>query len=110
MQASHIIFMGYSLPPDDVTYRAFFAARRQRHRTEVRCTIVDWEPHNLGWYGPTSLKTRSFTETSPVNAARDIFGDENVRFYGGGVPGVFLDGGKVTTAKLEELLNWSSRP
>jgi len=30
MQASHIIFMGYSLPPDDVTYRAFFSARRQR--------------------------------------------------------------------------------
>jgi hypothetical protein len=30
MQATHVIFMGYSLPPDDVTYRAFFAARSQR--------------------------------------------------------------------------------
>jgi hypothetical protein len=110
MQASHIIFVGYSLPPDDVTYRTFFAARRQRHRIDVRCTIVDWDPHNLDWYGPTSLKTRSFAETSPVNAARDIFGDGNVRFYGGGVPGVFLDRGKVTSDKLEQLLDWSSTP
>jgi hypothetical protein len=108
MQASHIIFMGYSLPPDDVTYRAFFSARRQRHRTEVRCTVVDWDPRNPDWYNPTSLKTRSFAGTSPVNAARDIFGEENVRFYGGGVPDVFLDKGKVTSAKLEQLLTWSS--
>ena len=28
-----------------------------------------------------------------VEAARDIFGPENVRFYGGGIPNVFLDGG-----------------
>jgi hypothetical protein len=40
MGANHIIFMGYSLPPDDVTYRAFFSARRghwQRGQP-VRCT------------------------------------------------------------------------
>lgn len=43
-RADHIIFMGYSLPPDDVTYRAFFATRRRRLRPPddrpVRCTIV----------------------------------------------------------------------
>ncbi len=108
MQASHIIFMGYSLPPDDVTYRAFFSARRQRRGTAVRCTVVGWDPCNPSWYGPTSLKTRTFADTSPVNAASDIFGKENVRFYGGGVPGIFLDKGKVTDAKLEQLLTWSS--
>jgi hypothetical protein len=43
-----------------------------------------------------------------VDAARDIFGEKNVRFYGGGVPNVFLDGGQATAAKLEQLLNWSS--
>jgi len=30
MRANHVILIGYSLPPDDVTYRSFFAARRQR--------------------------------------------------------------------------------
>ena len=109
MQANHIIFMGYSLPPDDVTYRAFFSARRQRRgRTEVRCTIVDWDPRNPDWYGPAALKTRTFCPSSPVHAACDIFGNENVRFYGGGVPNVFLDKGTVIAAKLDYLLNWRS--
>jgi hypothetical protein len=112
MRASHIIFMGYSLPTDDVTYRAFFSARRQRRGAEVRCTVVSCDPDNPGWYGPSSLDTRldkrTFADISPVNAARDIFGKENVRFYGGGVPDVFLDKDNVTDASLEKLLTWSS--
>ena len=108
MQANHIIFMGYSLPPDDVTYRAFFSARRQRRGTEVRCTVVDRDPCNPDWYGPAALKTRTFCDASPVNAACDIFGKENVRFYGGGVSNVFLDKGTAIAAKLNYLLNWRS--
>ncbi len=112
MQAEHIILMGYSLPPDDVTYRAFFSARHQRgdNRAPVRCTVVDKDDANPNWYGPTELKTRSFRgkdgKNPPVNAARDIFGEDNVRFYGGGVPNVFLDSeGTVTDATLEQLWN-----
>lgn len=112
MRASHIIFMGYSLPPDDVTYRAFFSARRQRRGTKVFCTVVSKDRKNPGWYGPTELKSRlrkrMFLDASPVIAARDIFGEENVRFYGGGIPNIFLTRGRATDAKLEELLNWHS--
>ena len=60
MQANHIIFMGYSLPQDDVTYRAFFSASRQRHKgpsdQQVRCTVVSKEPDNPGWYGPAEMR------------------------------------------------------
>jgi hypothetical protein len=113
MQANHIILMGYSLPQDDVTYRAFFSASCQRHRgpsdRQVRCTVVGKETDHPGWYGPTELKARSFLKDHAVNAAVDIFGDDNVRFYGGGVPNVFLDdGGKATDAAMERLLTWSS--
>lgn len=56
MQAHHIIFMGYSLPPDDVTYRAFFSASRQRsrsrHEQPVQCTVVGLEPSDSHWCGP----------------------------------------------------------
>jgi hypothetical protein len=114
MQADHIIFMGYSLPPDDVTYRAFFSARRQRQRAQVRCTVVGKDDVHPEWYGPTELKAlrlkKSFPESSPAIAAGDIFGEENVRFYGGGIPNVFLDGNAVTEAKLEKLLTWSAYP
>jgi hypothetical protein len=62
MGANHIIFMGYSLPPDDVRYRAFFSARRRRGERQhpgqpARCTIVDKAPSYPGWYGPVALKS-----------------------------------------------------
>lgn len=106
MKADHIIFMGYSLPLDDVTYRAFFSARRQREGDPVCCTVVDKCDENPDWYGPNELKTRS-SLPDVVKAACDIFGNGNVRFYGSGIPNVFLDGGIVTKAALERLLSWS---
>lgn len=114
MQAKHIIFMGYSLPPDDVEYRAFFSVRRQREKKPgeqpVRCTIVNRDPSNPGWYGPAAIKTRTFSDGAKdtVQAAKDIFGEDNVRFYGGGAPNVFVDAaGRATRDKLEQLLDWS---
>jgi hypothetical protein len=72
---------------------------------------VSYDLANPGWYGPASLDARlaqrTFADISPVNAARDIFGKKNVRFYGGGIPDVFLDRGKVTNGGLEKLLAWS---
>ena len=41
-------------------------------------------------------------------AARDLFEEENVRFYGGGIPDVFLDGGRVTDSAVDKLLTWES--
>ena len=64
MRAEHIIFMGYSLPPDDVEYRAFFSARRQREQKPgdkpVRCTIIDKQASHAGWYGPDALKAGDY--------------------------------------------------
>jgi hypothetical protein len=40
MQADHIILLGFSLPPDDVTYRAFFAARQQKAGNIVHGSIA----------------------------------------------------------------------
>ena len=43
-----------------------------------------------------------------LEAARDLFGQENVRFYGGGIPQVWLDGGSnVTESAVERLFTWS---
>ena len=63
---------------------------------------------SLVWTRPAEAtdKNETFSESSPVIAACDIFGEENVRFYGGGLLEVFLDKGVVTDAKLETLLTW----
>jgi len=111
MRADHVIFMGYSLPQDDVTYRAFFSARRQRSG-QVHCTVVDKDAGDPAWCGPDELKRRiaagELKESSPARAARDIFGEDKVRLYTGGIPRVFLDQGRATAAKLHRLLTWSS--
>jgi hypothetical protein len=67
---------------------------------------------NPGWYVPTELKriieAGRLKEFSPARAACDIFGEDNVRLYGGGVPEVFLDRGEATSGKLDKLLTWAS--
>jgi hypothetical protein len=108
MRADHILLMGYSLPPDDVAYRAFFAARRQRG-TKVDCTVVNKDSDNPDWVGPAGLKSGRLRNNPTLRAAREIFGEDNVRFYGGGIPKVFLDENEhATNQKLRELLDWSS--
>jgi hypothetical protein len=111
MRAKHFIFMGYSLPSDDFVYRAIFSAMRERvgredkEKSPVRCTIVDKNPGYSGWHGPSRLE--EMKDIDVVKSARDIFGQENVRFYGSGCPDVFLENGRATHAALERLLNWS---
>ena len=119
-QADHIIFMGYTLPPDDEDYRAFIAASiaAQRHRDSpntVKCSVVVGKDQDRGWLGSSEwrsmLKGMNTGEAprTTLEAARDLFGEGNVRFYGRGIPAVFLDGGKsVTRTAVERLLIWES--
>lgn len=109
MGADHIILMGYSLPPDDITYRAFFAARRQREISggSVRCTVVGLNDPQSSLVGPVGIDPNKFAEGGAVTSAREIFGQENVRFCGEGVPGAFCDSaGALSAVKLEALFEW----
>lgn len=112
--ANHVVLMGYSLPPDDVTYRAFLAARirkRSGHgedaKKQVRCSVIGKEKgYESRWLYRDELDTMGKLPDA-VTHARDVFRAENVRFYGSGVPGVFLDGGVgVSADAVERLLTW----
>ena len=106
--AKHIVLMGYSLPEDDVLYRAIFAGHSNARRKDVKCTVVDKVGDYNGWFGPNELDgKRDLHEKTAVGAARDLFGRDNVRYYGGGVPEVFLEGGTVQDRAVERLLVWS---
>lgn len=116
--ADHIVLMGYSLPPDDADYRAFFAARSRRNlggsEEPVRCSVVGGREYGARWHGPhewPSLLSKIDRREPPrttLEAARDLFKEENVRFYGGGIPNVFLDGGAVTDTAVDKLLTWEN--
>ena len=112
--AKHIVLMGYSLPEDDFVYRAFFAAHtahtahRSSSKSPVKCTVVDKKAGCDTWFYPEELDRKAdLHERKAVKAARDLFRRENVRFYGGGVPDVFLEGGMVQDRAVERLLVWS---
>ena len=114
--ADHIVLMGYSLPPDDVDYRAFFAARRRRSglKKPVRCSVVVGTGYERRWFGHTEWSRRlqdmdaGKAPRTTLEAARDLFGGENVRFYGGGIPDVFLDGDRVSDSAVNRLLTWEN--
>ena len=113
-EADHIVFMGYSLPRDDVDYRAFFATRRSRDsRRSVKCSVVvGVNAKQRCWLGPSELCDLSVAdigedEKRTLKAAQELFDKEHVRFYGGGIPNVFLDGERVTDSAVDRLLNWN---
>lgn len=115
--ANHIILMGYSLPPDDVAFRAFFAARQQRrndpNEPPVRCSVVVGAKGPDHWCGPDeidSLLSGMETGKAPratLEAARDLFGRENVRFFGSGIPQVFCDGAGASRERVQQLIHWT---
>ena len=115
-EAHHVILMGYTLPQDDADYRAFLAARRRRDRdNQVKCSVVVGYEEEPRWLGPSEwpaklqqLKQGEAPRTT-LEAARDLFGKENVRFYGGGIPDVFVEGDHVTDAAVHKLLTWEER-
>ena len=114
-KSDHIIFMGYSLPPDDVDYRAFFAARRQRDPSKkVKCSVVIGEYPNLRrWLNPSDLSNVSLLNLNhdhreTLEATQNLFGKDNVRFYGGGIPQVFSDGAMTSSSAINQLLRWES--
>ena len=113
-QADHIVFMGYSLPRDDVEYRAFFAARRQRKESRpVKCSVVVGQHADYRrWrrFSDIKLSDLDERERNTLKTAREIFEKENVYFYGGGIPDVFMENGQVTMPAVERLLSWENRP
>lgn len=108
--ANHIILMGYSLPPDDVAYCAFFSARKRRGES-LRCSVVTDCNYGDIWHHPVEiddlLETMKKCEPphTTLEAARDQFGRDNIRFYGGGIPQVFYDGDTPSSSRLEQLVN-----
>ena len=113
-EADHIVLAGYSLPPDDVTYRAFLAARTRKNSEQqtdstrqVRCSVIDKaNGYESRWLYPDELTTRR-DPPDAVKHAREVFKAENVRFFGGGIPDVLLGGaGGVSAHAVERLLTW----
>jgi hypothetical protein len=100
-KAKHIIFMGFSLPDDDLVWRSVLLARKNG----VKCSVV------LGYGGPDHWQTgKSEAEIMSGNPERftkefkrfiDVFGHDELRFNTHGIPDIF------EKISIEDLLRFS---
>ncbi|MCO7176443.1 hypothetical protein ACFP7A_11350 [Sporolactobacillus kofuensis] len=108
--AKHLIFAGYSLPNDDFIDRIMLSARRKMDGDKVRCSIIGFnkEAEDQWMYGEDLKKFCRIHNHSGLAATRDrvagIFGEENVRGYAAGFPHVFMENGRVSEGKVEEMM------
>lgn len=110
----HLIFIGYSLPPDDFIYRSLLAARTATRNEKVFCSIVGYQEGipdhwitkgSNEYFEYISKKNSDLNET--VKQITDIFGNSvPVRVDGQGFPNVILDQetGCVSEFKVRELI------
>ncbi len=112
----HIVLMGYSLPPDDVIYRSLFSSRCSEvaaNGEKILCTVVVGFKGGNRWLNGDDLKAhceqykndddKESYGVPTINAALEIFGENNVRAYLGGIPAVFTYAGDEYTS-VRELL------
>lgn len=92
----HIVLLGYSLPLENVIYRAMLSARRARSQTSVFCSVVVGTKGPDRWLTGDAMKQfvdanrhASDSGAETIQAALDIFGADRVRAYTAGIPRVF---------------------
>jgi hypothetical protein len=115
--AEHLVFMGYSMPADDLVYRSLLAARRGQAERPRRCTVVlgrdemaathFLEPPDLDEYLNRGSGESPLAKL--IQSVKVIFGaNVNVRAYARGIPDVFIDpaSGAVTSERVRGLLEW----
>ncbi|MGO1369065.1 hypothetical protein [Senegalia sp. (in: firmicutes)] len=82
-KAKHIIFMGYSLPKDDLIYRSILAGRKEIGKDSPKCSIVNFDrslpdkwiyKDEILSYDVNNRKKEIFENIS------EIFGEDNIRF------------------------------
>lgn len=117
-KANHIIFMGYSLPADDISYRSMLASRCQckdGEEKKLKVTIVLYDAKaDVKWYEGEELemylKKYSDSEAAQsITRIKEVLGEDTaIRAYLQGVPNVFLDSNKrISKEKVLNLINWN---
>jgi hypothetical protein len=88
----HIVLFGYSLPKDDVIWRSFLAARRKGR--DLFCSVVVGNNSKINrWLLGDDLQdyinSKEEHGRDTILSAREVFGEDNVRAYVGGIPSIF---------------------
>ena len=117
-KSNHIIFLGYSLPSDDISYRSMLSSRCQQKNKKgdkLRVTVVLYDSESeRKWYEGDDLQSylveRSNTEAAQsIVRIKEVLGEDTpIRAYLQGIPDVFLDCNEnVSKENVLNLINWN---
>ncbi len=73
----------------------------------MRCTVVGFDHALPPLAGPGGIDPDVIVRQPAIASAREIFGEDNVRFCGEGVPDAFCGApGVLSEPKLDALFDW----
>ena len=112
-KTKHIVLMGYSLPQDDVIWRAILATRKSYDNDKTYCSVVVgfkgekrwlYDSEILDYVNRNKKEENNFEYGIPtIEVAQNIFGNKKVRIFTGGIPDVWGTGSEVSR-KVSEIL------
>ncbi len=88
MHSNHIIFMGYSLPKDDLVWKSILLARKSRGEKLKISVIVGYQGVKK-WQYAKRLDQLNEVGNDQYKTFFDIFDGCEMRFFTGGIPAVF---------------------
>ena len=81
-QADTIIFVGYSLPQDDIEYRTIFT---QSGKKKIYVVLYE-ENAGTEWYKASEIKANKQDNKDTIKRFTDLFGEKNVKVTFAGFP------------------------
>jgi hypothetical protein len=78
-EANNLIFIGYSLPDDDIEYKAFFRTAKTDKTKKVFVVLYDADQNKQKWFKASEISGKVSNDNEQVIARYcEIFGKENV--------------------------------
>ncbi len=99
MHSNHIVFMGYSLPKDDLIWKSILLARKARRKNPKISILVGYQGDKV-WQYAQKLEDLNDRDKEQYKTFFDIFGGCEMRFFTGGIPAIF------DVYSVEEILDY----
>lgn len=111
--AKHIVFLGYSLPMDDIMVKTFFmSCISASDRKKLKCTVVNHDTDYIGsekWLEGEEIvnyidNSKNKSTVGCIKNICDIFDIQNIRVSLKGIPDIFMQNKNCTKQKIIDLL------
>lgn len=111
--AKHIVFLGYSLPMDDIMVKTFFMSSiAASDKKNLKCTVINHDKNYIGsekWLEGKDIinyinNSENKSTVQCIKSICNMFDIQNVRVSLKGIPDIFMENGNCSREKVIDLL------